>query len=93
MALFACAANQYSKLKEKGDWSIYEALKTIPPLIHNFTEEFKSVVFERDELEYRDISTLFALCHFSTTRTPIPIKEDKIPDTQGQSSTSSKTIE
>ena len=59
---FACSAFQHSNLRDKiRDCFILKTIETILPLIQTLMEEIKSVVLEKGELEYRDISKLRAL--------------------------------
>ena len=46
----------------------YESFKTITASIHDFIREFKSVVFEKKEVENQDMSTLIALSPFLTNQ-------------------------
>ena len=46
------------------EFSIHESSKRITPLIQTLKQEFKAVVFEKDELEYRSMSIRITLLNF-----------------------------
>ena len=60
MDLLACSAYQHCNLKDTmRDCSIWERQeKSISPSLDTLMQEIKSVVFEKDELENRDISII-----------------------------------